>query len=333
MNCLDLAPSGSHHALIIASKGAAPALSEQPNQPPGPGQVQVRLRAAALNFADLLMVDGRYQDTPPYPFVPGLEGAGEIEALGPGIAPALGLAVGQRVAVAQQGTLAERGIFDAGNCLPIPDTLGWEAAAGFPIAYGTSHLALTSRANLQAGETLAVLGAGGGVGLTAVEIGAAMGARVIAIARGGEKLAAARAAGAAETIDSDAAGDLRAALKALGGCDVVYDPVGDAPGLAAFGALRPGGRFLVIGFAGGKPPVLPLNHALVKNIAIHGFYWGGYRSLDPAALRGSLLALFGMQARGLLRPHVGAVLPLTQAAEAYALLKDRKVTGKVVLTI
>ena len=296
---------------------------------PGPGQVLVRLHAAALNFADLLMTTGRYQETPPLPFVPGLEGAGEVLAAGPGA----GIALGTRVAVQAQGTMAEAGLFAAADCHPIPDAMSYPEAAGFLIAYGTSHFALTRRADLRAGETLAVLGAAGGVGLTAVEIGAALGARVIAVARGADKLAIARAAGAAEVIDSATCPDLRAALRDMGGVDVVYDPVGDAPGEAAFAALRRGGRFLVIGFAGGKPPALALNHALVKNIAIHGFYWGGYRALDPAALRQDIAALFSLYAQGRLRPHVGATLPLERLAEGYALLESRRATGKVIVSL
>ena len=159
------------------------------------------------------------------------------------------------------------------------------------------------------------------------------GARVIAVARGADKLAIARAAGAAEVIDSATCPDLRAALRDMGGVDVVYDPVGDAPGEAAFAALRRGGRFLVIGFAGGKPPALALNHALVKNIAIHGFYWGGYRALDPAALRQDIAALFSLYAQGRLRPHVGATLPLERLAEGYALLESRRATGKVIVSL
>ncbi|WP_036765738.1 NADPH:quinone oxidoreductase family protein [Paracoccus pantotrophus] len=296
---------------------------------PGPGEVLVGLRAAALNFADLLMTKGQYQETPPLPFIPGLEGAGEVLAAGAGVA----LAPGTRVVVQGQGTMAEANLFPAESCHPIPDAMGYDEAAGFLIAYGTSHFALTLRAGLRKGETLAVLGAAGGVGLTAVEIGAALGARVIAVARGADKLAVARAAGASDCIDSETCPDLRAALRDLGGVDVVYDPVGDAPGEAAFGALHPGGRFLVIGFAGGKPPALPLNHALVKNIAIHGFYWGGYRKLDPALLRQDIAALFALYEQGRLRPHVGATLPLERLAEGYELLASRRSTGKVIVSI
>lgn len=313
----------------IAGPGAAPLLTNGESRDPGPGEVRLRLHAAALNFADLLMAEGKYQDTPPYPFAAGIEGAGVVEAAGPGV----GLAEGTRVSVSGHGTLADHGVFPADNCIPIPDRMSWREAAGFQVAYGTSHLALTGPARLQAGETLAVLGAGGGVGLTAVEIGAALGARVIAVARGADKLDAARQTGAAETIDTAGTEDLKAALRGFGGVDVVYDAVGDAPGLAAFGALRTGGRHLLIGFAGGRPPALPLNHALVKNIAILGFYWGGYRQLDRPAMRASLQAALRMYDDGRLRPTAGAVLPLERAAEAYELLRTRKAIGKVILTM
>ncbi|WP_323010000.1 NADPH:quinone oxidoreductase family protein [Paracoccus sp. (in: a-proteobacteria)] len=296
---------------------------------PGPGEVLVGMRAAALNFADLLMMQGRYQETPPLPFIPGLEGAGEVLASGEGVT----LAPGTRIAVQSQGTLTQANLFPANRCYPIPDAMSYEEAAGFLIAYGTSHFALTLRAGLRPGETLVVLGAAGGVGLTAVEIGAALGARVVAVARGAEKLAVARAAGATDCIDSQDCPDLRAALRDLGGVDVVYDPVGDAPGEAAFGALRPGGRFLVIGFAGGKPPALPLNHALVKNIAVHGFYWGGYHKLDPKLLQQDIAALFGLYDQGLLHPHAGVTLPLDRLAEGYELLRSRRSTGKVIISI
>lgn len=317
------------NTMILSEKATLPRLEAVKLNAPGPGMVLVRLRAAALNFADLLMRKGTYQDTPPLPFVPGMEGSGEVLSVGAGV----DLAPGTRVAVFGRGTMAEANMFPAANCLPIPDAMSHAQAAGFLIAYGTSHLALQARANLRPGETLAVLGAAGGVGLTAVEIGAAMGARVIAIARGADKLAVARAAGAAETINSDACPDLKAALRAMGGVDVVYDPVGDTPGEAAFGALRPGGRFIVIGFAAGKPPQLPLNHALVKNLTIHGLYWGGYDKLDPAALRASINALFAMFQAGQLAPHVGATVPLERLSEGYALLESRRAIGKIIVTI
>ncbi|MDO5613068.1 MAG: NADPH:quinone oxidoreductase family protein [Paracoccus sp. (in: a-proteobacteria)] len=316
-------------AAEIESQGAAPRLIAIAAPVPGPGDVLVQMKAAALNFADLLKAQGRYQEAEPFPFTPGLEGAGVVISA-PGDS---GLTPGMRVAVNFPGTLAQQMLAPASACVPIPDAVSDEQAAGFQIAYGTSHLALTLRGDLRAGETLAVLGAAGGVGLTAVQIGAAMGARVIGIARGADRLAAVRAAGAHEVIDSSSTGDLKQALRDLGGVDVVYDPVGDAPGLAAFGALRPGGRHLVIGFAGGRPPALPLNHALVKNIAIHGFYWGGYRKLDSTALRASLTELFAMAADGRLPPLTQETLPLDRVADGFARLRDRASTGKVVITL
>ena len=315
--------------VLIDAPGATPRLTEAPPLPaPGPGEVALRIHAAAVNFADLLMIEGRYQDTPPFPFVAGVEGAGVVEAAGPGVT----LTPGTRVAVNARGTLADRAIVPAAACIPIPDEMSFADAAGFLIAYGTSHLALTGPGALKPGQAVAVLGAGGGVGLTAVEIAAAMGARVIAVARGADKLAASVAAGAAETLDSAETPDLKAALKALGGVDLVYDAVGDAPGLAAFGAIRPGGRHLLIGFAAGKPPALALNHALVKNISIHGFYWAGWRLLNEPAFRDSLMALIGMYQAGRLHPVAGATLPLDRVLDAYALLRDRKAVGKIILT-
>lgn len=313
----------------IPESESLPVVTTAPAPVPGGGLVLVRMRAAALNFADILKSRGQYQEAQPFPFIPGLEGAGEVIE-----APAdSGLVPGDRVAVWAAGTMAQVMAVPASACLKIPDTMSFEDAAGFQIAYGTSHLALVHRAALQPGETLAVLGAAGGVGLTAVQIGHALGARVIGVARGSQRLDIVRKAGADEVIDSDATPDLKERLRALGPIDVIYDPVGAEPGLAAFGALRRGGRFLVIGFAGGKPPRLPLNHALVKNIAIHGFYWGGYRDLDQQALRDSLAQCFDLFAQGKLHPHAGEILDLDRIAEGYRLLQDRKTTGKVIIRL
>ncbi|MDH3263376.1 MAG: zinc-binding dehydrogenase, partial [Paracoccaceae bacterium] len=182
------------------------------------------------------------------------------------------------------------------------------------------------------GETLVVLGAAGGVGLTAVEIGKLMGARVIAVARGAERLAVAKAAGADHLIDSEGS-DLRAELKALGGADVVYDPVGGVPFEAAFRAARPEARILTIGFASGEVPQIKANHLLVKNLTVMGLYWGGYLAFRPEVVRESLATLFGWYAEGRIRPHVSHVLPLERAGEALALMRERKATGKVVVTI
>lgn len=307
-----------------------PTLQEVPCPTPAPGEVRLRIAACALNFADLLMIDGRYQERPAPPFALGMEAAGIVEALGPGTE---GPAPGTRVAVhANCGGLADYGCFPAEWCLPIPDAMPFDEAAAFQIAYGTSHLALDHVARLCPGETLLVLGAAGGVGLTAVEIGRRMGARVIASARGGARLAAARAAGAEHLIDSES-GDLRDAVRALGGADVVYDPVGGELFDAAFRATNPGGRILVIGFASGKVPVITANHLLVKNVSVHGLYWGGYRLFRPEVLAESLRTLFGWYADGGLHPHISHRLPLARAGEGLELLRSRQVTGKIVIEI
>lgn len=316
-------------AFLLAQTDAKPALTELALRAPGPGELAVDIAACGLNFADLLMIEGKYQDTPATPFVLGMELAGTVTAAGPGTT----LVPGTRVAVfAGQGGLAEAGVFAESRCTPMPATMSFEEAAAFQIAYGTSHMALDARARLAAGETLVVLGAAGGVGLTAVEIGARMGARVIAVARGAAKLDVAQAAGAEVLIDAETP-DLKAALKAEGGVDVVYDAVGGALGEAAYGALKPGGRFLVIGFAGGAQPALKLNHALVKNLEIHGLYWGGYLKLDPALLTGSMARLFAMYEEGGLRPHISARFDLEHTAEALEMLRTRRSTGKIVVTM
>lgn len=305
-----------------------PALIDIAEPVPGTGEVLIDVAACGLNFADLLMAQGRYQDTPPLPFTMGMEVCGTVRACGPGVAQGL---VGSRVAVVTgSGGLADSMTAVVARCRPVPDAMPSEVAAGFQIAYGTSHLALTRRARLRAGETLVVLGAAGGVGLTAVEIGKALGARVIAVARGADHLAAARAAGADEAVDSDA-GDLKAALRGLGGADVVYDPVGGDAFTAALGAVNREGRIVVIGFASGTVPQIPANIALVKNIDIIGFYWGGYTTFAPDVLNASLTDLVAMYVAGRLSPHIGHTLPLDRAAEGLALLAERKATGKVVI--
>ncbi|MEI4486900.1 NADPH:quinone oxidoreductase family protein [Frigidibacter sp. MR17.14] len=317
-------------AFRLTATGTPPGLHQIDRPAPGKGEVLVRIAACGLNFADTLMVKGTYQDIPPLPATLGLELAGTVEALGPGVtAPA----PGTRVAIsAGHGGLAEYGVFPAALCVPLPDAMSFETAAGFQIAYGTSHLALTRAGRLQPGETLVVTGAAGGVGLTAVEIGAQMGARVIAVARGAEKLALARAAGAEVTLEAEGT-DLRAAVKDLGGADVVYETVGGPGFEGLLRALRPEGRMLAIGFAGGEVPLVKPNHLLVKNISVIGFYWAGYRSFAPDVLRASMAELFDWYAEGRLKPHVGAVLPLERAAEGLELLISRRATGKVVVTM
>ncbi|MBE3638679.1 NADPH:quinone oxidoreductase family protein [Mangrovicoccus algicola] len=317
-------------AYQISKSGGEPALVDIAVPAPAAGEVLIRIAACGLNFADLLIAKGKYQDMPPFPATLGLELAGTVAALGEGVT---GLAAGDRVAVyAGHGGLAEWGCFPAARCLPVPDAMTMTEAAGFQIAYGTSHLALDHAARLKPGETLLVTGAAGGVGLTAVELGRLMGARVIACARGAQKLEAARAAGAHEVIDSDHP-DLRGALKAMGGAEVVYDTIGGPLFRPCLSACRPGGRYLLIGFAGGEVQQIPANHLLVKNISVIGLYWGGYLAFDPATLTGSLAQLMDWHAAGKLRPHVSHVMPLADVAEAMEILRARRSTGKIVITM
>jgi NADPH2:quinone reductase len=317
-------------AYTINAIGDRPQLTDIAVPEPAAGQVRIDIKACGLNFADLLMQSGTYQDTPHAPFTLGMEVSGVVSALGP---DTKGANIGDRVAVfGGQGGLAEHGCYDVSRLLPLPDTMDFETAAAFQIAYGTSHVALGYRARLQPGETLLVLGAAGGVGLTAVEIGKQMGATVIACARGADKLAIAQAAGADHLIDTSAA-DLRAEVKALGGADVVYDPVGGDLFDAAFRACKPEARILTIGFASGGVPKIPANHLLVKNISVLGFYWGGYMGFKPQVIVDSLTELLGWHSQGRIKPHISHTLPLTQVADGMELLRTRKSTGKVVITI
>ncbi|WP_424970001.1 NADPH:quinone oxidoreductase family protein [Dinoroseobacter sp. S76] len=317
-------------AFRIQSYETPPQIEDIPLPEPAAGEVRLKIEACGLNFADLLMSKGKYQEKPALPTTLGMEVAGVIDAHGPGTeAPP----VGTRVALfGGRGGLAEYGCFPAERCVPLPDGMPAADAAGFQIAYGTSHLALEHTAHLKRGETLLVLGAAGGVGLTAVEIGKLMGAKVIASARGADKLQRAKEAGADHLIDSDA-GDLREAVKALGGADVVYDPVGGDAFTEAMRACNPEARMLIIGFASGDLPQIKPNHLLVKNISVQGFYWGGFLTFNPKALTDSLATLFEWYGAGKISPHVSHVLPLDQAAEGLELLRSRASTGKVVIEI
>ncbi|HVH02422.1 MAG TPA: NADPH:quinone oxidoreductase family protein [Amaricoccus sp.] len=315
-------------AMQITDLGEPLRLAEVPVPDPGPGEVLLRVAACGINFADTLMVAGRYQEKPALPFAPGLEVAGTVAAAGPGATLAPGIRV---VALTPAGGLAEYVAVAAERCTPVPDTMTDEIAAAFPIAYGTSHVALAWLARLRPGETLLVTGAAGGVGLTAVEIGALLGARVVAVARGAEKRAVAEAAGATRTLDAE--DDLPAALRALGGVDVVYDTVG-GPGFdAALRATRPGGRLLPIGFAGGAVPQIPANLLLVKNLTAIGFYFGAFATRRPEVIRESFETLFAWHAAGRLKPRVSHVLPLEAANDALDLLRSRAATGKVVVRL
>lgn len=334
-------------AWLLRESGNDPALVSIARPLPGPGEALIRVIACGLNFADLLMIEGRYQDTPPRPFVMGMEFAGVVAAVGADTEAsgtvaagtvasgtvASGIVPGARVAVfSGQGGLADFAVAPVARCVPLPAAMPFAEAAAFLVAYGTSHVALAHRAHLVPGETLLVLGAAGGVGLTAVEIGKRMGARVIACARGADKLAVAARAGADILIDSDA-GDLRDRVRALGGADVVYDPVGGPLFTEALRATNPEGRLLTVGFASGKLPEIAANHLMVKNLTVIGLYWGGYLKFRPEVVTQSLATLFGWYAEGGLRPHISHRYPLEQTADALETLRARRSTGKVVVEI
>ena len=316
-------------AFRLIAENTKPVVQDLAVPLPAGDEVRLRIEACGLNFADLLMVSGTYQDTPKRPFTLGMEAAGTVDVVGAGVTS---VSLGDRVAVfAGSGGLADYGCFPADRCIRLPDAMPFTDAAAFQVAYGTSHLALRQRAKLQAGETLLVLGAAGGVGLTAVEIGKQLGATVIAVARGPQKLAAARAAGANYLIDSNTQ-DIRDAVKAVGGADVVYDPVGGDQFKAALRACNPLARILVIGFASGDVPQIPANIVMVKNVSVIGFYWGGYMRFAPHLVTESLAELLDWYADGKLHPHVSHILPLERVSEGLDLLRDRVSTGKVVIT-
>ncbi len=322
-------------AVVCKEFSGVDALSvgDLPPRPLGDGMVRIAVRAAGLNFADTLMVAGQYQVKPQLPFAPGLEAAGFVTELAPGVE---GITVGDRVmANLDHGGFAEDAVAKAADVYKIPNQMSFVEAAGFPIVYGTSHIGIKHKLKLQPGETLLVHGAAGGVGLTAVEIGKAMGARVIATAGGKEKLAVAKAHGADDLIDYREE-DIRERVKALTdgrGADAVYDPVGGSVFDASLRATAQGGRILVVGFASGTVPQIPANILLVKNISVIGFYWGAHRVLAPDLIRQSFHELFDLFLAGKLKPHVSHTFPLEQVTDAMHTLTGRKSTGKVVLTV
>ena len=317
-------------ALQVVEKNVAPKFVTLDRPVVRPGTLLVQIEACGLNFADLLLIQGIYQETPCLPFTLGMELAGEVVAIGKGVR---GHKVGTKVAVySGQGGLAEYGVFSAKRCIKIPESLSVVDAAGFQIAYGTSHMALDYRAKLKAGETLLVLGAAGGVGLTAIELGKLMGAQVIAVARGSSKLEVAKITGADHVIDTET-GNIREQVKELGGADVIYDPVGGDQFKDAFRACNPDGRILIIGFASGQLPAIPPNHLMVKNISVQGFNWGGYLKFNPDAVTHSLRKLMLWHEKGKLKPNISHVLPFKYAKEGLEMLRNRKSTGKIVVEI
>jgi NADPH2:quinone reductase len=297
----------------------------------GPGQAVVQIKAAALNFFDTLIIAGKYQNKPPFPFSPSAEFAGVVESLGAG---AGGLQPGDRVmGYSGWGAAREAIAVSTEQLVKIPDDLDFERAAGLTVTYATTLYALRERAALQPGETLVVLGASGGTGLATIEIGKIMGARVIACASSDDKLAFALQHGADETINY-ASDDLRSALKKLGGergIDVIYDPVGGSyaePALRSLGWL---GRYLVIGFAAGEIPKIPLNLALLKSCDIRGVAWGAWARREPRAQQALMAQLVEWCAQGKLSAHVHAVYPLAEIATALKSFGDRSVMGKILL--
>jgi NADPH2:quinone reductase len=305
---------------------------ELPSPHAGPGEAVVSVKAASVNFPDILIIQNKYQFKPPLPFSPGSELAGVVKEVGEGVA---GFKPGDKViAFTTYGAFAEEAKTEAGRLLPMPDGMDFPSAAAFLLTYATSDHALRDRGALQAGETLLVLGAAGGVGLAAIEIGKALGARVIACASSAEKLEVCRQHGADEGIDYTAQ-DLRERIKALTdgrGVDVVYDPVGGHYTEPAFRSLAWRGRLLVVGFAAGDIPKLPLNLALLKGASIVGVFWGDFARREPWAFADSVRQLRRWYAEGRLRPHVSQTLPLSRAADALKLMAARQVKGKIVLT-
>ncbi|KMO34594.1 NADPH:quinone oxidoreductase [Methylobacterium variabile] len=306
-------------------------IEEVPDPAPGPGEALVRVTVAALNFFDTLIIAGRYQVKPELPFSPGAEACGVIEALGPGVES---FRVGERVIVhLGYGACRERVVAPVSGLTRVPEGVSDEQAAGLSVTYGTSLHALQDRANLKPGETLAVLGATGGVGLAAVELGHAMGARVIACASSAEKLDLAKAHGADLTLDYSQE-SLRDGLKRLGGeagIDVVYDPVGGAYSEPALRSLNWKGRFLVVGFAAGEIPKIPLNLALLKGIDIQGVFWGAFLKREPEGHAANQARLLSLVREGRLSAKVHGVYPLEEAAAALGILARREAMGKVLL--
>ena len=321
-------------ALICPSLGPAENLvvTEVEAPRPGDGEALVEIAYAGLNFFDTLIIEGKYQVKPTPPFSPGGEFSGRVVALGPG---AQGFEVGDRVmGVCSYGAAAEQIAIPTTRLVKIPDGLALDKAAGLSVTYGTSMHALKQRAEMKAGETLFVLGASGGVGLAAVEIGKAMGARVIAGASSEEKLAFTRRYGAADTINT-AGDDMRARLKELApkGVDVVYDPVGGPLTEAALRSLAWKGRLLVIGFASGEIPRPPLNIPLLKGCDIRGVYWGEFIAREPEAHRENVAQLMEWAKSGVLSVHVHATYPLEEYRKAFDAIAKRQVLGKTLLQL
>lgn len=319
---------------ILCTKPGGPddlVLSDIPEPVAGAGEAVVKVAATALNFFDTLIIAGKYQTKPSFPFSPGAEFAGTIESLGAGVA---GFKAGDRVmSYISYGAARERIAVKADRLVKLPDNLDFDHAAGLTVTYGTTYHALKDRAHLKKGETLAVLGAAGGVGLAAIEIGKLMGARVIACASSDDKLAFAKKHGADETLNYGT-DNLRDGLKRLTGehgVDVVYDPVGGALAEPAVRSMAWQGRYLVIGFAAGEIPKLPLNLVLLKGCDIVGVFFGAFAQREPEKQAANMADIVRWCAGGKLSAHVHAVYPLAQTAQALKDIAARKVMGKAIL--
>ncbi|MCG2583122.1 NADPH:quinone oxidoreductase family protein [Massilia sp. TS11] len=306
-------------------------IEDGPDLVPGPGQVSIAVRAAGVNFPDVLIIQGKYQFKPALPFTPGSELAGEVIAVGPDVRHCK---PGDRViAFTATGAFAQQALAPAAAVMPMPTAMDFDTAAAITLTYGTSHHALADRAALRAGETLLVLGAAGGVGLAAVEIGKALGARVIACASSAEKLEVCRAHGADVLINYEQE-DLREAIKAAtggAGPDVIYDPVGGPFSEAALRSIAWRGRHLVVGFANGEIPRLPINLLLLKGASLVGVFWGEFVKREPKANLAAMQQLLGWLAEGKIRPRISARYALADTGRALQDMAARKVTGKIVI--
>jgi NADPH2:quinone reductase len=325
------------HAWLCENPTGVDALQwkELPTPEPGAGQVRIRIEAASLNFPDLLIVQNKYQMKPPLPFVPGSEYAGVVEAVGDGVKH---LKPGQRVAcLSGTGGFGTHTLAPAALCMPLPEGFPAVDAAAFIMIYATSYHALMDRAQLKAGETVLILGAAGGVGTAAIQIAKAAGARVIAAASSDEKCALCTSLGADATINYAQHGpltSLRDEIKRLTegkGPDVIYDPVGGDFAEPAFRSIAWRGRYLVVGFASGPIPSLPLNLALLKGASIVGVFWGDFAKREPQANAAMMQALAQMYAKGQVKPVIDQTLPMAELHKAYAIMGSRSVKGKLVM--
>ena len=306
-------------------------IEDIPARDPGPGEVRIRVRAASVNFPDVLIIQNKYQFKPERPFSPGSEAAGDVIAVGEGVTH---VKPGDRVlASTGHGSFAEEVIATAAKVVKLPDGLGYDVASAFILTYGTSWHALNDRAALKAGETVLVLGAAGGVGISAIEIAKARGARVIAAASTAEKLEVCREHGADEFINYETE-DLREGIKRTTGGkgpDVIYDPVGGKYAEPAFRSIAWRGRYLVVGFANGEIPRLPLNLMLLKGASVVGVFWGDYTKREPQANERDVAEMMALLTAGKLRPHISATYSLDQVPQALIDMANRRVTGKVLI--